>query len=691
MTSRLIVNGELVLYGDVGDFWGDGSGFSSQEVLVALAELGAGDITVRINSGGGFVYEGYAIYNAIKAHPGQKTVYVDGIAASAASLIAMAGDLLVMRSASIMMIHDPSGFTWGTADDHRNSAKVLDSLASICADIYAARSGKSVDEVRQLMKDETWLEPAQAVAEGFADELENKGEEEATAYSSFDYMLYRNTPASLRAAHRPSPVKKPAATAASREEVTTMPDVKNPVDAAPTPAPAPAPAPVAAEPAPAPAPAPAAPAPAPAPAFNPTEVYQRADAAGLTLAEANDIVAKCGSDASKAKDLIIDAVAAKKNPEPFVPAGVTQDARDKFRQGATKGLLFRAGMKDGERNEFSSLTLRELAREALAVTGRDKRAWRDPMEMIKQAFAPVMEAGLHSTSDFTEVLANVANKSLLKGWEEAEETFTLWTSRGVLVDFKPTKRVDLNLFPNLEEVPEGGEYIYGTIGERGETIQLATYGKKFAITRQAIVNDDMSVFTRIPSRMGKAAKRTVGNLAYAVLTGNPAMSDGENLFSSAHANLNVGGVAIPDVAALDAARAGMATQQDPDGIAAGGLNISPKFFLVPVALKGKATILMNAEFDPAATQRVPNSVAGMAQVVADARLDAASTTAWYLAGDPNQYDTIEVAYLNGNDQPVLEQRDGWDVDGVEYKVRLDAGVKALDFHALSKNEGDETP
>ena len=132
--------------------------------------------------------------------------------------------------------------------------------------------------------------------------------------------------------------------------------------------------------------------------------------------------------------------------------------------------------------------------------------------------AVVAAAFTHGTSDFTNLLADVATKSMLKGYDEAEETFQSWTSVGNLPDFKAAKRVDLNTFPSLAQVEPGAEYKYATIGDRGETIQLATYGSLFSITRQAIVNDDLDVFTRLPNKMGRAAIRTVGNLVYAVLS-----------------------------------------------------------------------------------------------------------------------------------------------------------------------------
>lgn len=742
MPHRLIIDGELILYGDVGDIWGDGTGFSSIEVMQALAEM-TGDITVRLNSGGGLVTEGDAIYSALARYKGgEVTIVVDGIAASAASLIFMAAKKRKrwMNIGSLLMVHDPSGFTFGTAEDHEKAAEVLNKMADTFADVYAAASGKTVDEVREIMREETWYSPDEAVTEGFAGEVVNRpeGAAEATASlvepSKFDYMAYSKAPNSLTAgAQRAFPKEWTAQKAGTKEtgmdpkellakaeaEATEIVNAAK-AEAERIEAEAKAKDAAAQETAKAAAERVIADAEAKskdilanaraaadvleaeakakreaddrvkAAQTATADILGRCNVAKLTLEQSLEVVNKANGNVDQAVALITDAVAKREKDPTIVPGNVTADARDKFKEGATKAVMFRAGIAGGERNEFTSMTLRELARHSLAVAGVNK-VFADPMEMIRAAFAPVMAAGLHSTSDFVEILANVANKSMLKGWEEAEETFAKWTSKGSLVDFKPAKRVDLNLFPALTEVPEGAEYLFGTIGDRGETIQLATYGKMFAITRQAIINDDLNAFSRIPQKMGRAAKRTIGNLVYAVLTSNPAMGDGITLFHDDHGNFIDGSGTgdKPTVTSVTAGISAMALQKDPDEHATGGLNISPSYMLVPVELFGVAQALMSALNDPAATTpNVPNTVRGVAEVIKDARLSANSTKIWYLAANPNQYDTIEVAYLNGNEQPVLEQREGWYVDGVEFKVRMDAGVKALDFRGLLKNKGE---
>lgn len=365
-------------------------------------------------------------------------------------------------------------------------------------------------------------------------------------------------------------------------------------------------------------------------------------------------------------------------------ASVTSDARERLVQGATVGLMARAGMKGGERNEFTGMTLRELARQSLALSGR-REGWADPRDMVAAAFTQA--GGPHSTSDFAAILADVAHKSALMGWDSAVETYEQWTRAGSLTDFRATKRVGTGLFSTLPEVPEGGEYTHGTIGDRGETATLATYGRLFRITRQAIINDDLSLLADVPRKMGQAAKRTIGNLVYAVLSGNPTMADGTALFHADHKNLAGSGTAM-STTTLAAGEAAMMVQTEGAGAVSDAnpaLNIRPAYLLVPPGKKRAALQLMNSTVDPSDSKgHASNPVAGLAEVIADGRLTG---NAWFMAADPNVYDTIEVAYLNGASEPWLEEKETWTSDGAEMKVRIDAAVTPLDHRTFYKNPG----
>lgn len=188
---NLLVNGELVLYGFVGDSFWD-VGFTSRDVIDALAEVGRDtDITVRINSGGGYIDDGIAIFNALSAHKGKVTVIVDALAASSASIIAMAGEDRIMRKGAMLMIHDPANVVWGTASDMEKMAATLEKYAVNMVGIYADVSGEDPDDIRADMKEELWLGADEAVERGYATAVNDNKSKAAAAH---DYRVYAHAP-----------------------------------------------------------------------------------------------------------------------------------------------------------------------------------------------------------------------------------------------------------------------------------------------------------------------------------------------------------------------------------------------------------------------------------------------------------------------------------------------------------------
>lgn len=692
---------ELILYGSVGARWWDEDFFTSADVVARLADM-SGPITVRLNSGGGIAHEGMAIYSALAAYPDEVHVIVDSMAASAASLIAMAGDRITMRLGSVMMIHDPAQ-PWteerGTADDHLRLAKALNVVGGAYADVYAKKSGTGRDEARAVMKDETFMDGPEAIALGFATDYDP--DSAAVVAAKFDYRIYKNAPAALRVAseglgqHAPGRAavmamlagkprlnRKQEKTMAKVSQMTAANDAVDGddeddegtavevVDTAAVTAKARG----------------AVSAAVTAERSRVMRIRQSVAVAGLGAEMADKLIAD-GTSFEAATDQITAAWKGKGDVDTQMAgparAKVGMEAREKQVKGVELALMAKAGIKGGERNEFTSLSMAELAREFVMASGHSGR-FSNRQEMVGHAFTM---SGMHTTSDFANVLANVMGKAALQGWEEAAETFEQWTRKGTLTDFKATKRVGAGLFTALDAMAEGAEYKYGTVGDRGEPITLATYGKGLRISRQAIINDDLNILGSLPIKMGRAAKATIGNLVYAILTANPNMADGVALFHANHANLLTGGGSALAVAGLSAARAAMRVMKE-SYTTGQPLNIAPKYLIVPAALETTANQLINSTVDPTASKgHAVNPVGGMATVIADGRLDAASTTAWYLAADPAGFDTIEVAYLDGNDAPYLEQQASWSVDGVEMKVRIDAGVAPLDAHTLQKNAG----
>lgn len=161
---------ELYIY-DAIDSWGGPWGVSASDVAAALSGIRASNIALHLNSPGGDYFEGVAIYNLLAAHAGTITVHVDGLAASAASVIAMAGERIVMGQGAQLMIHDAASFAIGNAADLRETADLLDKISDDIAGFYARKAGGDAETWRAAMRVETWFSADEAVAAGLADEV----------------------------------------------------------------------------------------------------------------------------------------------------------------------------------------------------------------------------------------------------------------------------------------------------------------------------------------------------------------------------------------------------------------------------------------------------------------------------------------------------------------------------------------
>jgi ATP-dependent Clp protease protease subunit len=164
----------ISMYDPIGESW-DGSGVTAKRIASALRAIGSKDVTVNLNSPGGDFFEGVAIYNLLRAHPAKVTVNVLGLAASAASVIAMAGDEVLMGDGAFLMIHNAWAVAMGNRHDMREAAELLEPFDKAMADVYAARSGIDVESVSAMMDKETWINAGQAVEDGFATGLLESG------------------------------------------------------------------------------------------------------------------------------------------------------------------------------------------------------------------------------------------------------------------------------------------------------------------------------------------------------------------------------------------------------------------------------------------------------------------------------------------------------------------------------------
>ena len=187
---------EILVYDVIGEDWF--GGLSAKQFVQDLAALGdVEQITVRINSIGGEVFEGVAIYNALKDHPATVTVQIDGIAASVASVIAMAGSKVVISPLAMIMIHNPAVMAFGEAPDLRRAADLLDKITESVAIPAYARTKLSPDELKAAMAAETWYSAEEAVAAGFADEITQAVASEPEARAGYDLSMFKHPPEAL--------------------------------------------------------------------------------------------------------------------------------------------------------------------------------------------------------------------------------------------------------------------------------------------------------------------------------------------------------------------------------------------------------------------------------------------------------------------------------------------------------------
>jgi hypothetical protein len=345
----------------------------------------------------------------------------------------------------------------------------------------------------------------------------------------------------------------------------------------------------------------------------------------------------------------------------------------------------RAKLTDNGRR-FRGMSLLEIGREFLQARGVDTRG----MDRLRLATEMLhfRSAGMHGTSDFSSLFANVANKRLRGAYDENPGTYTMWARRAPNApDFKNINVVQLSGAPELLQTNEHGEFKYGTMTDAGETYAVVTYGRIVALTRQAIINDDLRGFDRLVAAFGNSARRLENRTVYSQLTANAAMADSVALFHGDHGNLGTGAGSALALSALTAARAAMRKQK---GLQSEELNLAPRFLIVPAALEQTAYQLTSSNYVPAKSTDVNEFRTGgrtALEPVIEPLLDASSATAWYAASDSAQVDTVEYCYLEGAEGPVIESEAGFEVDGISYKCRLDFAAKAVDHRGLYKATG----
>lgn len=668
---------EVYIFGDIGESWWEET-VTAKQFVKDFSAIDATDITVRINSYGGSVTDGIAIYNAIKRHPAQVTVSIEAAAYSIASLIAMAGDTVEMADNALLMIHAPWGGVLGNSKEMRDMADTLDKYAAAMASSYVRKSGMSTDDVLALLTDgaDHWYSADEAVTAGFVDAVVDALPIAASA--AIPAAALSRYPS---AAGRHPALTTAAAAAHQAHKEPTMPNPATPQAAAPQPATPEAKQPSAAE---------ILAADKARRAAVRAEFAIASKIAGFSAAVMEPLMRECEDDESCTAELagkrILAALARDAQPVGATHVETVEDETDKRRDSIVASLLTRAAVADARTrdaaraSQYRGAKLLDLARASLDRAGV-KYGHMDQMQIVAAAFT-------QGTSDFPILLENAMHKALQQAYATAPDTWSRFCRIGSVSDFRAHSRYRTGSLGNLETVNELGEFRNKAIpdGEKG-SITAGTRGNIINLSRQAIVNDDLGAFIGLAADLGRAGRRTIEAAVYALLAENagagPLMGDGKALFHADHNNITTS--AAITMAALDLDRVAMASQTDVGGN--DFLDLRPAVLLVPLALGGTARSINDAQYDPDTANKLqkPNIVNGLFRDIVDTpRL---SGNRRYLFADPNEAPVLEVAFLDGNQEPRVEQQDGFTVDGTQYKVRLDFGVAAIDYRGAVTNAG----
>lgn len=672
---------DIYIFGDIGENWWSDQTITAKQFVQDLEKLtDVETLNIRINSYGGAVSDGLAIYNALRRHPAAKAVSVEGVAISIASLIAMAGDTVDMPANSLLMIHAPWSSIAGNAADMRAEADVLDAHARAMVSSYARKTGQPEADLLALLTDgkDHWYTAQEAMDAGFADTVSDA----LQAAASIPHR-YRHPQSHPGAAIMPP---KDQSQTAELEAVASL----NPVVVNVNPA---------------------------APALAADNIVDIRDAAKREAIAAEQtrrreiralltgvyakredlraVMDECLDDPNCSSDEASKRMLRKlgEGYEPMGGAGAIamgQDAGDKFRTAGVQSLLARCGVaKHDGANPYRGMRMHELARACLESAGMVVSGMA-PEEYVGYALGTVRyraRAAGQTTSDFPVILENTLHKLLLTGYQAQQTTYQRFCKLGDVTDFRAWKRLVPGLIGNLDDVNEAGEYLNKNIPDAtANSITAKRRGNIVTITPEVIINDDLGYISDFTRGLGGSGARTIERKVYALLESNPTLADGIALFHASHGNLSDTSDAI-SVAALDAARSAMAQQKAP-GDDQEYLDIQPAVSVCHTGKRSTMQVTVNAEYDPDTANKLqkPNAVRGIvADIVSSPRLSSA--TAWYLFADPSMAPVIEVVFLNGQREPRIVEEESFRTGGLSWRIEMPFGVGAIDYRGAYKNLG----
>ncbi|MCG9678742.1 head maturation protease, ClpP-related [Vibrio sp. Isolate24] len=693
---------QLYIHGEIG-----GWDIYSIDLVKALQQIGDKDLMMRVQSYGGSVYEGLAMFNAIKAHKGKTIGVVDGLAASIATYMLMACDEIHMPENSTFMIHNPSIGAWGEEDEIESALTQVKNAKATVSSAYVERSGKPLEDVLSAMAQETWFTAQEALDWGLIDKVIDPvdltncfNEKDATEIGKF-----KNAPESLL-----------NRITLGTPESSTEPDLSNHT-----------------APAEHSQPEPNQPSeqvsdmPKPNELINAVKAENQRQQAIRTLCNKHGVNAELMNTMLEDMDCTVEMASARilsnmdndrenlrnlcntlnlseeqtnqvlsdpnftmENASQSLMNIIGQQSADGGANGITpthvhagngnhvkdelqNALNARCGVAKLEKdNSFGYESLLNMARASLGVNARSAMTKND---LVNRAM---------NTQDFGDIVTE-SIRTVMR--DEREASSPLWRELAnveELPDFRETELTMVNDAPDLMDVGEDGEYKEAILKGSGERIQLATFGREIKFTRQFIINDDIGLISKVPRKFMQAGYRLADKLMFnAVLSGK--MGDGGDVFKDKAqgnwGNLKTGITAGDYQALIMALHKVFATattipldgkkEGDPLDLRGQILVASPDHASMLEAVLNTAS--KPDEFNPAYKK--------FDKVVETARVNSING-AMALTG--KDFDTVLMGFLDGQQDPWLETGDGWSSDGAKFRITYDITSKVLDRRGIAK-------